>query len=200
MLDQRQDLYIPQDERTLRRIQRKVDDLDRCVRGWAQSVIDLLPRGLSLLEDESYILSLYLAQQRRLNLELDAQNSEETLRSRLGRALPFLANSEDDWEITQAVHRMVAVRLESDIERACEFFCRDRNIPPICDPSIDWRVAIRYLAQQLHRIASQINIKSGYSTSPERFELALIARDLALEVAAKRRDMITIFASSSDPV
>lgn len=200
MLDQREELYIPQDERTLRRIQRRVDELDRRVRNWAQSVIDVLPQGLSLLEDESYILSLYLAQQRRLNLELDAQTSEETLRTRLGRVLPFLTDGEDDWEIVRAVHRMVAVRLESDIERACEFFCRDRNIPAVCDPSIDWRVAIRYLAQEIHRIASRINIKSEYSTSPQRFELALRARDLALEVAAKRRDMLTIFSTASDPV
>ena len=200
MLDQHQELYIPQDERALRRVQRKVDELDRRVRGWAQSVIDVLPKGLALQEDETYILSLYLAQQRRLNLELDAQQGEETLRTRLGRVLPFLGEGEDDWEMVRAVHRMVAARLESDLERACEFFCLDRHIPPICDPSIDWRVAIRFMAQELHRTARQINFKSGYSNSPLRFELALSARDLAIEVAARRRDMITIFAASREPV
>src|SRR3972149_8025997 len=139
LLEQRQELYIPQDERTLRRVQRRVDELDRRVRGWAQSVIDVLPKGLAILEDETYILSLYLAQQRRLNLEMDAQNREETLRDRLGRVFPFLSGGEDDWEMVQAVHHLVASQLESDIERACAFFCRDRNIPPICDPSIAWR-------------------------------------------------------------
>ena len=201
MLDQHQDLYIPQDERALRRVQRKVGELDRRVRGWAQSVIDVLPKGMALLEDETYILSLYLAQQRRLNLELDAQRGEEeTLRIRLGRVLPFLGDGDDDWEMVRAVHRMVAARLESDLERACEFFCLDRRIPPICDPSIDWRVAIRFMAQEIHRTARQINLKSGYSSSPLRFELALSARDLAIEVAARRRDMITIFDASSEPV
>ncbi len=200
MLDQHQELYIPPDERVLRRIQRRVDELDRRVRAWAQSVIDVLPRGLALLEDEIYILSLYLAQQRRLNLELDAQRGEETLRSRLGRVLPFLADDQDDWEVVRAIHRMVAARLDSDLERACEFFCLDRHIPPICDPSIDWRVAIRYMAQEVHRIARQIKTKREYATSPLRFELALTARDLAIEAAARRRDMLTIFAATGDPI
>ncbi len=198
MLDQQQQLYVPQDERALRRVQRKVDELDRRVRVWAQSVVDVLPKGSALLEDETYVLSLYLAQQRRLNLELDAQRGEDTLRTRLGRVLPFLGDAEDDWQMVRAVHRMVAARLDSDLERACEFFCLDRRIPPICDPSIDWRVAIRFMAQELHRIARQINLKSGYASSPLRFELALSARDLAIEVAARRRDMITIFAAGSE--
>ncbi len=199
MLDLGQELYIPQDERTLRRVQRKVDELDRSVRHWARSVIDVLPRGLSLIDEETYILSLYLAQQRRLNLELDAQVAEETLWSRVSRLLPFLSEGEDEGDMLRAVHRVVAARLESDIERACEFFCRDRNIPPVCDPSIDWRVAIRYMAQALYRVASQMDTKRSLSTSPHRFELALIARDLAIEVAAKRRDMFTIFSHGGEP-
>jgi len=189
---------MPRDERVLRRLRRKVHELDRRVRSWAQCVMGLLPKGLTLLEDESYILSLYLAQQRRLNLELDAQGDDETFRTLLGRILPLLGSGKDDWETVQAVHRMVATRLESDIERACQFFCRDRNIPPVCDPTIDWRVAIRYMAQELHGIATRINIRSEYSASPQRFELALRARDLAMEVAARRRDMLTIFAASRE--
>lgn len=200
MLDLRQELYIPQDERTLRRVQRRVDELERSVRRWAQSVIDVLPRGLSLIEEETYILSLYLAQQRRLNLELDAQHSEKTLWTRVSRVLPFLTDAEDDTEMPRAVHRVVAARLDSDIERTCEFFCRDRNIPPICDPSIDWRVALRYMAQALHRLVSQVNLKTEFSTSPQRFELALTARDLAIEVAARRREMLIIFSATSEPV
>jgi len=198
LLDQEPDLYIPQDERTLRRLQRRVSDLDRRVRAWAQSVIDILPRGLPLIPEEVDLLSLYLAQQRRLNLELDARNGGDNLRARVGRILPFLSDDEDDWELVQAVHRIVTTRLQSDIERACLSFCRDRDIPPMCEPAIDWRVAIRYLAQDIHRIASRINIRTEYHTSPLRFELALSARDLATEAAARRRDLLTIFAASGE--
>ena len=198
MLNQEHGVYIPEDERTLRRVQRRVSELDRRVRGWAQSVIDVLPRGLPLIPEEVELLSFYLAQQRRLNLELDARNGDENFRTRIGRILPFLSDGEDDWEMIQAVHRMVATRLEADIERACHSFCRDRDMPPMCDPAIDWRVAIRYLAQEIHRIASRINIRTEYHTSPLRFELALSARDLATEAAARRRDLLTIFAASGE--
>jgi len=200
LLTQHEDLLIPHDERSLRHVQRRVDALDRRVRAWAQFVIDVLPRGISLIEEEIEVLGLFLAQQRRLNLELDAQRGEETLRSRLGRILPFLSDDQDDWEVVRAIHRMVAAHLESDLERACEFFCRDRHVPPSCEPAIDWRVALRYMAQELHRLASQIDIKSEHSTSPLRFELALLARDLAIEAAARRRDVLTIFSTSRDPV
>lgn len=198
LLRQLEDMYIPQDERTLRRVQRKVDELDRQARNWAQSVVNVLPRGLSLVDDEIYILTLFLAQQRRLNLELDAQEPDTGLRARLGRALSRGSDGPGDDEIMRAVHRIVASRLESDIDRACGFFCRDLNIPEISDPSIDWRVAIRYMAQGLHRIACQIDMKRNYSTSPRRFELALLARDLAGDIVAKRRGMVAAF--SPDPV
>ena len=42
LLDQVDNLYVPQDERTLRRVQRTVEAIDRSTRGWAQTVIDLL--------------------------------------------------------------------------------------------------------------------------------------------------------------
>jgi len=200
LLRQTEDLYVPQDERTLARLQRKAEEIDRRVRGWAQTVADVLPKGLSMLDDETYILSLFLAQQRRLNMQLDSQNPPETLRSKLGRFLPLFAETEDDWEMIRAAHRIVSTRLESDIDRACQFFCRDRDIPPISDPSIDWRVAIRYLAQELHHIASQINMRTEYATSPRRFELALKARDQAAEVVDRRRRMIAAFAPSEEPV
>lgn len=189
MLNQK-DIYVPQDERTLRRIQRRVEDLQRQVHSWAQAVLEIIPKGLGLLEDELYIIGLFLAQQRRLNLEMDARGGQEGLRSRLSRLLPFLPEPEDEEEIQQVVHRTVAAHIESDIERACDFFCRDHNLPTLCDPVIDWRVAMRYMAQQLHRIASQINLKQEDEISPQRFELALTARELASEVIAKRKDML----------
>jgi len=193
LLSQHEELYIPHDERTLRRVQRKVDELDRKVRAWADSLVGVLPRGLALLEEEYDLLALFLAQQRRRNLELDTQNGEETLRSRLGRFIPFVAEDEDEWEIISAAHRMVSTRLESDIERATDFFCRDHGLPGLVEPVIDWRVAIRYLAQRLHHIASPIDLNHELATSPQRFELALTARDLATKVVDKRGVMLTLF-------
>ncbi|MDO8614982.1 MAG: hypothetical protein Q7T33_04510 [Dehalococcoidia bacterium] len=197
MLRQFDDLYIPQDERTLQRIQRRADEIDRRVRNWAQSVVNVLPRGLSLHEDEVYILSLFLAQQRRLNLEMDSLNPPVTLRTRLGRVLPLVGEAEEDPELLRAFHRIVSTRLESDIDRACGFFCRDQNVPPISDPAIDWRVAIRFMAQSLHSLANQIDMRQ-YGSSPRRFELAVLARDLAPAVVDKRRALLAAF--STDPV
>ena len=193
MLSQHEDLYIPDDERTLRRVQRKVDELDKHVRSWADTLVEVLPKGLALLEEEYDLLALFLALQRRRNLELDAQNDGETLRSRLGRLIPFVAEDEDEWEIASAAHRMVTTRLESDIERATDFFCRDKGLPGLVEPVIDWRVAIRYLAQRLHHIASPIDLKHELPASPRRFELALTARDLAADVVDRRRTMLSLF-------
>ncbi len=193
MLSQHEDLYIPHDERTLRRVQRRVDELDKKVRAWADSLVEVLPKGLALLEEEYDLLTLYLALQRRRNLELDAQNGEVTFRSRLERLVPFLGEDDDEWEIADAAHRMVATRLESDIDRATDFFCRDHDLPGLVEPVIDWRVAIRYLAQRLHHITAKIDLKHELATSPLRFELALTARDLATAVGDKRRTMLTLF-------
>lgn len=196
MLRQLDDLYIPQDEHTLNRLQRRSQELDRRVRGWADSVVRVLPKGLQLHEDELYILGLFLANQRRLNLELDAQNPDPGLRSRLARALPFFGSGEDDPEMVRAVHRIVTTRLESDIERACGFFCRDHNVPPISDPAIDWRVAIRFMAQSIHSVARQIDMKN-FMNSPRRFELAVMSRDLSASVIDKRRALISSFSSEA---
>ncbi|TEU00850.1 MAG: hypothetical protein E3J29_01485 [Dehalococcoidia bacterium] len=196
MLSQHEDLYIPHDERTLRRVQRKLDELDKQVRAWADDLVAVLPKGLALLSDEYDLLALYLAQQRRRNLELDAENGEGTFRSRLGQFLPFLAEDEDEWEISNAAHRMVSTRLESDIDRATDFFCRDHNLPGLVEPVIDWRVAIRYLAQRLHHIACQIDLKRELATSPLRFEMALTARDLAADVVDKRHRMLALFEAA----
>jgi len=196
LLSQHEDLYIPHDNRTLRRVQRKLDELDNQVRAWADYLVAVLPKGLALLTEEYELLALYLAQQRRRNLELDAENGGETFRSRLERFLPFLAEDEEEWEITHAAHRMVSTRLESDIDRATDFFCRDHGLPGLVEPVIDWRVAIRYLAQRLHHIACQIDLRRGLATSPLRFELALTARDLAIDVADKRQRMLALFEAA----
>lgn len=185
----KEEIYIPQDERTLRRIQRKVNELDRHVRAWADSVMELVPKGAGLLEDEIYIISLFLAQQRRLNLELDLWMGRETWRDRLARLLPF-RGEEDTEQILKTAHNTVAARLDSDIQRACEFFCRHHNIPSFCDPVMDWRVAMRYLAQRLHHVASQIDLRNSDLPSPSRVELMLMARDLAADIVQKRKLML----------
>lgn len=187
------DLYIPQDERQLKRFQRKVEELDRSVRAWAQSVLDVLPKGITLHEDEVYILGLYLAQQRRLNLELDIETADPAFPRRVVRALPFV-NQPEEPEMVRAAHRVVASRLESDIERACDFFCRDLNVPALSDPAIDWRVSIRFMAQAVHNLARDVNMKR-YPESPRRFEIALIARDLSVAIVDKRRAMIAAFSA-----
>ena len=193
LLSQHEDLYIPHDERTLRRVQRKVDELDKQARAWADLVVDVLPKGLAFLDAEYDLLALYLAQQRRRNLELDEQNGKETIRTRLARYVPFFSEDEDEWEITNAAHRMVSTRLEADIDRATDFFCRDHGLPGLVEPVIDWRVTIRYLAQRIHHIACQLDLKHELATSPLRFELALTARDLAGDVVDKRRVMLALF-------
>jgi hypothetical protein len=145
------------------------------------------------MEDEYDILALFLAQQRRRNLELDEQSGEETIRSRLAQFIPFLAEEEDAWEINNAAHRMVSTRLEADIDRATDLFCRAHDLPGLVEPVIDWRVAIRYLAQRLHHIASRVDLKRELATSPLRFELALTARDLAADAVDKRQTMLSMF-------
>jgi hypothetical protein len=197
VLDQLNGLYIPPDERTLRRVQQKGLALDRRVRVWAQAVIDLLPRGLSMLPDEVYILCLFLAQQRRLNLEMDARDPQVTLRTRLGRVLPFLPDIEEDPEALTAIHRIVATHLESEIDRACGYFCTNHNIPPVSDPSIDWRVSIRFMAQSVHNIMSQADLRK-FDSSPRRFELAMVVRELSAAVIDRRKAMAAAF--SPDPV
>ena len=189
------ELYIPQGERDLRRVQRKAEELDRNVRGWAATVAAVLPKGLALLHEELNIVQLFLAQQRRLNMELDAREPDDTLRSKLGKVVRFVADEGAKTEAVQTIHRIVAAQLESDIERACDAFCQSQNIPPVCDPAIDWRVAIRYLAQGVHHIASQIDMRREFEASPRRFELALVARDAAADISAKRRALFDAFSA-----
>ncbi len=200
MLQQLDELYVPRDERTLRTLQRRTDELDRKVRSWAQEVLDVLPKGTEMIDDEIYILGLFLAQQRRRNIEIDDDGREETVRERLGRVLPFLTDPQTEWEITRATHRTVAARLESDVDRACQFFCRDRRLSAMCEPAIDWRVAIRYLAQEVHRLACNLDLRREYYSSPQRFEIALATRDLAADIVERRKVLLTAGERVEEPV
>ena len=193
------DLYIPQDERRLRSVQRRGEALDRSVRDWSYQVVQVLPRALPLIKDELSIMQLFLAQQRRLNAELDAREPEDNLRVRLGKLLPFLGDGTTDIDAIRAVHRIVSTRLESDIDRACVSYCEHQEIPPVSDPVIDWRVAMRFMAQGLHRIASKIDLKRDYATSSKRFELALFAREAAADILQRRRSMLSAFEKTEAP-
>lgn len=183
-------LYVPQGEGDLRKIQRKVEDIDKRSRAWASEVLNLLPKGLLLLEEENGLLTLFLAQQRRLNKELDARNVEETPFSRVRRALPFLTSPEDELALVREAHRTVAAKLESEIDREFYAFCEPRAIEAMSEAAIDWRVAIRYLAQDVHRLLSRINIGREYYQSPHRFEVALRTRDLAGDIVTRREIML----------
>src|SRR2546425_10973914 len=94
LLDQVDNLYVPQDERTLRRVQRTVEAIDRSTRGWAQTVIDLLPKGLSIAEDEVYILGLFLAQQRRLYMAVGSLHPTRIGASANALVFPLVARAD----------------------------------------------------------------------------------------------------------
>ncbi len=190
------EIYIPQDERGLRSVQRRGETLDRTVRDWSGTVIEVLPKALPLVKVELAITGLFLAQQRRLNIELDARNPEPNLRDRLGKLLPFLGDGSPDLDAIRAVHRIVSTRLESEIDRACARYCDTQGIPSVSDPVIDWRVAMRFMAQGLHRIACHIDLKKDYATSSKRFELALFAREAAADILQRRRSMFSAFQKS----
>lgn len=195
LLRELEDLYIPTNERSLRRVQRKGEELDKHVRGWSHSVMEVLPRGLPLNPDERYVVSLFLAQQRRLNLQMDAFQPDNSLWGTAKQFFPFLGPKVDPNAVI-AVHRIVAMRIDSDIERTARFYCEDRGIPGDSDLAVDWRVALRFMAQSVYsRIGNQDPKK--LMQTPGRFELALVARDLAGDIEAKRQTMLT--ARKLDP-
>ena len=192
MLDELNTLYIPANERQLRRIQRQGEELDRNVRGWAGKVIDVLPGGLPANADEIYLLSLYLAQQRRKNILLDAcVPPPSNIWYNLRQAMSFAPRQVDRNEL-EAIHRNVAAQLESDIERSSAYFCSDNNIPPESEPAIDWRVAVRFMSQSVYSRVANVDL-AKIANHPRRFELALVARELATEVAERRRKMFVAF-------
>lgn len=187
------DLYIPTNERQLRRIQRKGDELDRAMRNWAQSVVEMLPRRLPMNNDETLLLSLFLAQQRRLNMQMDDGQQDTSLFATVKRSLLFDVSNNDP-ESQRAIHRIVATRLDSDIDHTCTFFCSDNGLQPDADPAIDWRVSIRFMAQSIYTRVAALDPKK-MATSPRRFELAIVARDMASEVADKRYRMFQLLGA-----
>jgi hypothetical protein len=189
LLRELDDLYIPANERQLRNVQRKGDELEKQVRTWAQCVIGVLPRGLPLNDDERYLFSLFLAQQRRLNLQMDAYQPDNSFLGTAKQIFPFAVGRPDP-EAFAAVHRIVATRLDSDIDRACRFFCEDNRVDPEGERSIDWRVGIRFMAQSVYSRLANAELKK-LAASPRRFELAAIARDLSSDITEKRQVMLS---------
>jgi hypothetical protein len=55
------------------------------------------------------------------------------------------------------------------------------------------------MAQGLHRIASQIDLKRDYTTSSKRFELALFAREAAADTLQRRRALLSAFQKTEAP-
>lgn len=183
------ELLVPASDRQLRRVQKKGEELDKQVRMWAQAVLGVLPRGLPLNDDEKYIFSMFLAQQRRLNMQMDAFVPDTTLLGTVMSLLP-LPNARQDPDSFVAVHRIVAMHLDSDIDRACRFYCEDNDVDPECERAIDWRVAMRFMAQSVYSRLSNVDAKR-LTMSPRRFELAVVARDLASDVTEKRSAMFS---------
>jgi hypothetical protein len=180
----------PLDEVQMHRIQRAASDIQRRALTWADRILDLLPRGIQLDEDEAELLRLFLAQQRRLNLQLDGSDGNEGFLSRIAIKLSIL-QPEDRDVIIRAAHRLVFSSFQQAIEAAVERFCRQHDISPTEPPTIDWRVAVRYMAQQLHHIGRQLKLGGDSSlASPIRFELIATARDLATDVVAKRTQLL----------
>ena len=150
-----------------------------------------------MLEDETQILTLFLAQQRRVNLELDAQYPNTSISGKLAQILPFVQGP-DDPDTVFAIYPIVAAQIDSDLERACAFFCNDRGVEPTSDAAIEWRAAIRFLGQSIYHIASEVDdVKRQFTDSPRRFEVALISRDLASEIVDRRSTMLAAFRPSA---
>ena len=187
-LDHLDGLYVPENERQLRRAQRAGEELDKQVRAWAESVIRVLPRGLPINSHEVYVLSLFLAQQRRLNVQMDSRAPDYSVVGAIKHALSFVFPQEDP-AVAATTHHVLAQRLDSEIERACSIYCRDHGVDAKSDPALDWRVAIRFMAQSVYCRLAEIEPRQ-MATSPHRFELSLVARDLATEVETRRHDMM----------
>jgi hypothetical protein len=197
LLRELEELYIPTSERALRNVQRKGDELDKQIRHWAHEVVEVLPRGLPLNADEKYLVCLFLAQQRRINLQMDAYEPDTSFMGTVKQYFPFVG-ARPDPEAHNAIHRIVSLRLDSDIDRTARFFIEDAGVDPSCEPAIDWRVAMRFMAQSVYsRIGA--NDPKKVLHSPIRFELALIARDLAAEIVERRGLMLATSTRRPSP-
>lgn len=183
-------LFVPANDRELRQVQRRTEELDKQVRSWAEAVIRILPRGLPINSHEVYVLSLFLAQQRRLNLQMDAHEPDESFIGWLKSSVGFLSPKLDTG-VESTAHRVVSGKLDSEIDRAVSYYCREHGVSPDRDESLDWRVAIRFMAQSIFSRLTDTEPKK-MAQSPRRFELALVSRDLASGIQAKRQVLSSV--------
>ena len=190
-LDPLDGLYIPENEGQLLHAQRQGEELDKRVRAWAESAIRILPRELPVNSHEVYVLSLFLAQQRRLNVQMDLREPDNSVFGAIKHALSFVF-PEDDPAIAETTHHVLAQRLDSEIERACAIYCRDHGVDAKSEPALDWRVSIRFMAQTIYSRLAETEPQK-MATTPHRFELSLVARELATEVEAKRNEMMSAY-------
>ena len=195
-MDHLDGLYVPENEHQLQRVQRQGEELDKQVRAWAESVIRILPRGLPINSHEVYVLSLFLAQQRRLNVQLDSREPDYSFVGTIKHTLSFIFPQEDP-AVAATTHHVLAQRLDSEIDRACTIYCRDHGVDAKSEPALDWRVTIRYMAQSIYSRLADTEPRKMAST-PHRFELSLVARELATEVETKRLEMTSLLPA--DPL
>ena len=99
-------------------------------------------------------------------------------------------DADTSFELISTIPRVLAQRLDSEIERACAIYCRDHGVDAKSDPALDWRVAIRFMAQSIYSRLAETEPRK-MATTPHRFELSLMARELATEVVANCNEMMS---------
>jgi hypothetical protein len=140
-----------------------------------------------MTDAETELLKLFLAQQRRLSLELDGHPS---FLARMVSCWPF-RHREDRGVTASVAHRLAASYIEQAIEDAMDRFCGQYGLSPVSAIALDWRVALRYMAQQLHRTTSLMNSRhQHYLSAPSQRQLAGTVLPLAAEVAFRRARLL----------
>lgn len=181
--DSLKDIYLPSKERDIKRLRQTSERINIECRSWAKMVTDLLPEELGLHIDEKYLLSLFLAEQHRLNIQLDIKRGDQ---HGIRRLLPIFG-AKDKPQILDAAHTMVRVRFESEIERTYNTGCCHNQINPNSEVAIDWRAAIRLMAQNLEGVAWRAKSPDKIQEDSQlRFEFKQIARERASGITAKR--------------
>ncbi len=174
------------DERLLREVLQRTDRMERDVQAWSGAATDLLTADLPLKARERELIRLYIAEQRRRNLELDEASSDRNppgLLYRLVRIFPLLRTAVD-CTTSRLAHHLLSCHIEDDIERAVFNFSRECQLHELSDEVIDWRVSVRYLAQRLHAFAAS---REAGEAVVSRDEFMALAREQAGDIASKRQ-------------
>ena len=181
--------FEAEDERLLHSVLRRSGRLEQEVSRWATALMAKLPGGLPLTDTELSLLRLYLMEQRRRNLELDLDRPQAGFASVLTSIFPFLETA-NHYEADRLAHHLTACRIEDDIAGAADRISRQHDLSEMSEAVVDWRVAVRYLAQQLYAIVALPN--SGRRLDPDLTrsqEFAIISRELSKEIVARRSQL-----------